>query len=324
MLEARHLRIVRAISDTGSLTKAAAVLGLTQPALTHQLHRMERIFGGALFVRDRRGARPTPLGLHVIERARFVLPSMDALVREARILAGGSDTESPQVRVAIHPSPLPVAVVAALREIMPFGQVSMRTESSGQRQIELLSAGALELAILAEHPSLPLPRPAEVVVHEVATEPLFVALSATHRLAGHREVDLTELSEESWTLPDDADVRSAEYLRQICDHVGMTPKIAYRVTSQVSRDLIAKGLAIGLFQPTAPASDGLVFRPLRGSPAELRHLLAVRAGSPVARYGAELAEAARASYWVHAARSSVYRDWLARHTTSRRFLPVSS
>lgn len=318
MLEARHLRIVRAISDTGSLTKAAVVLGLTQPALTHQLHRMERLFGGALFIRDRRGARPTPLGMHVIERARFVLPSMDALVREARILAGGTDKSAPQVRVAIHPSPLPVAVVAALREIMPFGQISMRTEASGQRQIELLTAGALELAILAEYPTLPMPRPAEVVVHEVATEPLFVALASIHRLADREEVELAELAEESWTLPDDADVRCAEYLRQVCDQVGMTPKIAYRVTSQVARDLISRGLGIGLFQPTAPTSDGVIFRPIKGSPAELRHIIAVRAGSPVARYGAELAEAARVSYWSQAARCKVYRDWLARHTNGVR------
>jgi DNA-binding transcriptional LysR family regulator len=318
MLEARHLRIVRAISDTGSLTKAAVVLGLTQPALTHQLHRMERLFGGALFVRDRRGARPTPLGMHVIERARFVLPSMDALVREARILAGGADKSAPQVRVAIHPSPLPVAVVAALREAMPFGQISMRTEASGQRQIELLAAGALEMAILAEYPSLPMPRPAEVVVHEVVTEPLFVALAAIHRFADRDEVDLSELAEESWTVPDDADVRGAEYLRQICDQVGMTPKITYRVTSQVARDLISRGLAIGLFQPTASASDGVVFRPLKGSPAEQRHIIAVRAGSPVARHGAELAEAARVSYWSQALRSTVYRDWLARHVGDGR------
>lgn len=312
MLEARHLRIVRAISDTGSLTKAAVELGLTQPALTHQLHRMERLFGGALFIRDRRGARPTPLGLHVIERARFVLPSMDALVREARILAGGQDTAAPQIRVATHASPLPVAVVAALREVLPASQVSMRTEPSAQRQLELLAAGALEVAILAEYPGLPMPRPVEVVVHEVATEPLFVALSSRRAVAAEQEVDLALLAQESWILPEDADARSAEYLRQICDRVGMTPKIAYRVTSQVARDLISRGLAVGLFQPTAAASDGVVFRPLKGSPAELRHVIAVRAGSPVARYGAELAEAARASYWAHAARSPVYRDWLNR------------
>ncbi|HET9142121.1 LysR family transcriptional regulator [Actinophytocola sp.] len=313
MLEARHLRIVRAISDTGSLTKAAVELGLTQPALTHQLHRMERMFGGTLFVRDRRGARPTALGLHVIERARVVLPSMDALVREARILAEGQDSTAPQVRVAIHPSPLPVAVVAALRELMPCGQISLRTESSGQRQLELLAAGALEVAILTEYPSLPMPRPAEIVVHEVVTEPLFVALSESHVLAEQEEISLADLSDESWIIPEDAEARTAEHLRHICDEAGIVPTVAYRVTSQVARDLVARGMAITLFQPTAAATDGLVFRPLKGSPAELRHVIAVRAASPVARYGAELAEAARASYWTHAARSTAYREWLGRH-----------
>lgn len=313
LVEARHLRIVRAISDTGSLTKAAVVLGLTQPALTHQLHRMERLFGGPLFVRDRRGARPTALGVRVVERARLVLPSMDSLVREARTVAGGSDATAPQVRVATHPSPLPVAVIAALRETMPLGQISLRTEASGQRQLELLAAGALELAILAEYPSLPMARPAEVVVHEVVTEPLFVGLTAGHRLASQYEVKLSDLAEESWSLPDDADVRCAEYLRQICDQVGVTPKIVYRVTAQVARELIARGMAIGLFQPTAPLSEGLAIRPIKGSPAELRHIIAVRAGSSVARYASELAEAARTYYWAQAAQSAVYRGWLARN-----------
>src|SRR5439155_7603717 len=158
---------------------------------------------GALFIRDRRGARPTPLGLHVIERARFVLPSMDALVREARILAGGETLSAPQVRVAIHPSPLPVAVVAALRDTMPFGQISMRTEASGQRQIELLAAGALEVAILAEYPSLPTPRPGEVAVHQVSTEPLFLALAAIHRRADCDEYALAKLAEVRWKVRDD-------------------------------------------------------------------------------------------------------------------------
>jgi DNA-binding transcriptional LysR family regulator len=279
------------------------------------LHRMERMFGGALFVRDRRGARPTPLGLHVIERARFVLPSMDALVREARILAGGQDSTAQQLRVATHPSPLPVAVLAALRDVMPRSQISLRTEPSGQRQIELLAAGALEVALLSEYPSLPMPRPAEVVAHEVVTEPLFVALSADHLLADQDEICLSELADESWALPEDADIRCAEHLRQICDQVSVTPKIAYRVTSQVARGLISGGLAIGLWQPTASPSEGLVFRPLKGSPAELRHVIALRAGSPVARYGTELAEVARTTYWTEADRSPVYRRWLTRHRT---------
>ncbi len=57
-LELRHLKVVCAIAETGSVTKAASLLGLAQPALTAQLQRIERTLGGPLFERDRRGARP--------------------------------------------------------------------------------------------------------------------------------------------------------------------------------------------------------------------------------------------------------------------------
>src|SRR4051812_30438711 len=61
-IELRHLRMIRAIAEAGSVTKAAAVLGLAQPALTTQLQRIERAVGGALFLRDSRGTRTTELG----------------------------------------------------------------------------------------------------------------------------------------------------------------------------------------------------------------------------------------------------------------------
>ncbi|HCU51791.1 MAG TPA: LysR family transcriptional regulator, partial [Micromonosporaceae bacterium] len=75
-LELRHLRVVCAIAETGSVTKAASLLGLAQPALTAQLQRIERTLGGPLFDRDRRGATPTALGELVLARARVVLPAM--------------------------------------------------------------------------------------------------------------------------------------------------------------------------------------------------------------------------------------------------------
>lgn len=59
-LELRHLRVVCAIAETGSVTKAASTLGLAQPALTAQLQRIERTLGGPLFERDRRGPVPPP------------------------------------------------------------------------------------------------------------------------------------------------------------------------------------------------------------------------------------------------------------------------
>ncbi|WP_454851027.1 helix-turn-helix domain-containing protein [Promicromonospora soli] len=58
----RHLRMVVAVAESGSVTKAAAALGIAQPALTAQLNRIDRSLGGNVFVRDRFGARPTELG----------------------------------------------------------------------------------------------------------------------------------------------------------------------------------------------------------------------------------------------------------------------
>lgn len=56
----RHLRALCAIADTGSLHRAARTLGVSQPALTTQLRRIENALGAELFSRGRTGCRPTP------------------------------------------------------------------------------------------------------------------------------------------------------------------------------------------------------------------------------------------------------------------------
>ena len=93
-LELRHLKVVCAIAETGSVTKAASLLGLAQPALTAQLQRIERTLGGPLFERDRRGARPTALGELVLARARVLLPAMKGLQDEAARLAGAGSGDA--------------------------------------------------------------------------------------------------------------------------------------------------------------------------------------------------------------------------------------
>src|ERR1700755_1549395 len=93
-LELRHLRVVVAIAETGSVTKAASSLGLAQPALTAQLQRIERTLGGPLFERGRRGARPTALGELVLSRAKVLLPAMKGLQDEAARLAGSGTADA--------------------------------------------------------------------------------------------------------------------------------------------------------------------------------------------------------------------------------------
>ena len=83
-LELRHLRMICAIAEAGSVSRAASVLGLAQPALTAQLQRIERTLGGPLFERDRRGARPTAMGELVLSRARASTRSPSGVGRVPR------------------------------------------------------------------------------------------------------------------------------------------------------------------------------------------------------------------------------------------------
>lgn len=83
----RHLRVLCAIADTGSLHKAARELGMSQPSLSTQLRRIEQLLDCRLFIRDGTGSRPTPLGHVVVSRARPLVAELAAIVTQTRAAA---------------------------------------------------------------------------------------------------------------------------------------------------------------------------------------------------------------------------------------------
>jgi DNA-binding transcriptional LysR family regulator len=80
-LELRHLRVLCAIADAGSMGRAASDLGYQQPAMSTQLQRIERCFGEPLFERGMSGVRPTRYGLEVLAQARDVLTRAETIGR---------------------------------------------------------------------------------------------------------------------------------------------------------------------------------------------------------------------------------------------------
>jgi LysR family transcriptional regulator of abg operon len=72
LLDPAALVLLADIADAGSLSAAARVLGTTQPALSKQLHRLERALGVAVFERGVRGVRPTEDGAALLPRARAI------------------------------------------------------------------------------------------------------------------------------------------------------------------------------------------------------------------------------------------------------------
>ncbi|MER5430980.1 LysR family transcriptional regulator [Streptomyces sp. NPDC002588] len=82
------LRTFVTVHRAGSFTRAAALLGLSQPAVTSQIRTLERQLGHPLFLRQARGVTPTTMGDELAHKAA---PHLDALVE---ITETGLDDES--------------------------------------------------------------------------------------------------------------------------------------------------------------------------------------------------------------------------------------
>ena len=89
-MELRHLRYFVSVAEAASVSKAALRVHISQPALSRQLHDLERELGVRLFARVGRGIRLTAEGEDLLARTRDVLTRAESLGARARALAGGS------------------------------------------------------------------------------------------------------------------------------------------------------------------------------------------------------------------------------------------
>lgn len=110
-LKPSHLRLIRAIHDSGKLQLAAEASGMSQPAASRMLAEIEADAGGPLFDRLPRGMAPTPIGSAFVRHARVILSEVDALSLEIGRLRGGLAGE---VRVGAVTGPAVGALVPAL------------------------------------------------------------------------------------------------------------------------------------------------------------------------------------------------------------------
>ncbi len=307
-LELRHLRTVRAIADTGSLTKAAATLGLAQPALSAQLRRIEKALGGTLFERDHTGARATPLGELVLERARVVLPAVSELQAEAVRFANATGPLE-RFRLGGTHGPLLGGLVDRIATANPAAPVSTYTSWSVDEIAALTIDGRLDFALIGTCGESPPPLAERLVWEVVGVDPVFVMLPEDHPLAGEKELELAALADQCWAdVPGDGCF--ADCFATACARAGFTPVSVYETDTSSVVHLVQVGRAIGLCRATFPPVPGLVTRPLAGAPLSWRHLLGWHPHSPAAD-AAAVAGQTRTAYAEAVSRSPGYARWLA-------------
>src|SRR5690349_3236209 len=141
------LRSFVTLAGTLHFTRAAADLGIAQPALSKHIHQLETELGLRLFHRDRRAVRLTREGELLVEPARHVLDAERTFRLTARQIVDGAVG---RLLVGVTPGAphhvLP-AVMTAFRRRHP-GVAAIVTEASSEELLAALRAGDLDIAVV--------------------------------------------------------------------------------------------------------------------------------------------------------------------------------
>ncbi len=202
----RHLQVLVRVAELGSIHKAAADIGMTQPAVTQQLAELERLLETPLFLRHRKGAKLTALGEQLLPVARQVLRNMDALADDTAALRAEA---TGVVRVVASQG----GVAAVLAHALPrfnaqVPEVVVQIQESDPSTLSaVLASGKADLAVMR----LPAVVPEGWRFTPLVEDRLVVVAGAQHPLARRtRKAPLGLLRQQQWlALPVDSAAREA-------------------------------------------------------------------------------------------------------------------
>lgn len=146
-LDLTRWKVFVEVAEAGSLTKAAIALGTVQPAVSRQIHALERECGGALFHRNGRGVALTDLGQRTYPRVLSLLREAADVFEEIHASAA---LPSGEVRIGILSSTTQHIVGPLCRLVqkrMPGVRLQF-TDGSNRQLDEWLANGKLDLALL--------------------------------------------------------------------------------------------------------------------------------------------------------------------------------
>ncbi|MFJ4592295.1 LysR substrate-binding domain-containing protein [Kitasatospora sp. NPDC088861] len=310
-LELRHLRVLCAIADTGSVGRAAVLLGASQPATSTQLRRIERHLGAPLFERTAVGVAPTCFGVEVVAAARDLLTRADCLGRRP---AAPGEPARQELRLAATISPILPGLVTRARHQRPDQRFTVTSVYRSSDIVDLLEQGDAEAAVAVDYPGRELRHSPAVAHRGIVTEPAFVALPAGHRLRHRTEIALVDLAEEDWFLTPDDGAGWHGVFYGACAAAGFTPATVHEFLGGrlELQEMISAGLGISVVQATTRPLAEVVVKPLAGTPIWVRHLLAWQAAGVSGEVVETLFGAAAAAYRDLIASSPTFQAWAAR------------
>ncbi|HYV98032.1 MAG TPA: LysR family transcriptional regulator [Gemmatimonadaceae bacterium] len=276
ILEVRHLRMVVAIAESGTVSRAAQQMFVTQAAISRQLLGLERRIGRALFHRTRRGMVPTDAGASLLDAARAVLPHL-ARAETALVVR---NQPSRRMRVGT-PHPLAMAwmpqALSACRAHLAHVDVQLVPDII-VNPLAALRDRSLDVAVLIEHP-----HDLRLEAHTLFEEELVALVSASHPLAEKTSVSREDIAVETLVLHEH-DACASGALPALLTERGMIAKRVINVALPAAlRAIVRAEDAIGIaprWQAADLAADLRVLRVTSGGLSRTWYAIARRGAVP--------------------------------------------
>lgn len=240
-LTLRQLRALRAVAESGSLTAAAATLGLTPPAVHGQLKALEDLAGCALVARGEHGAfHPTSEGGALLAAEAQIQTALARAGREIRALRQGriGNVVLGVVSTGKYFAP---SLVARLLRRLPDIEVTLRI---GNRDsiISALGGDELDLAIMGRPPREP-----AVIAEPIGPHPHIIVAAPDHSLAKADPVTPGDLLEQTFLSREEGSgtrILMTRFLDRIGE--GIPWRAVEMGTNETIKQAVMAGLGIAL------------------------------------------------------------------------------
>ncbi|HWA24429.1 MAG TPA: LysR family transcriptional regulator [Lacunisphaera sp.] len=271
-MELYQLRYFLAVAETGNFTKAAARSFISQPSLSQQILNLEEELGQKLFHRMGRKAVLTDAGKTLVAGSRRILNNVEQTLADLKQGTG----LGPKVSVGAIPTVAPFFFPALLAHCRANEiRLDLHTEEDFRRPLtESVLEGRLDWALI----SLPFNEP-RLHFERLYSEPLWLAMSASHPLAKADRLTFASLRDENFILLGEASTLTLQIQRFCGDH-DFEPRISHRCAQlATAKTLTAMGLGIMVLPKSARSAtdpEGLVFRKFTGPELPFRDIALVR------------------------------------------------
>jgi DNA-binding transcriptional LysR family regulator len=228
-MDVRDFEYFGAIADHGNLSRASEALGLTTPALSKSLRRLEGALDAKLVRRTAKGIELTPEGRALLPHVKRLRMSFADLIREVACIRDGN---AGHLGVVTTPGNLEDLVGAACGAFLSEARdatIALGVVAQDD-VIGALREGKFDLAVGVISAATP-----DLVHHHLSDDVFVVHASAHHRLAGRAQVELEELAKERW-IRTAATGFAGQAFNKVFEERGITPpRIALECISLTAR-----------------------------------------------------------------------------------------